>query len=101
MRRPDVRLSGPPGPESPEDLENLGATVRGLQAAQMTGNRPICITVQPPPFSHHSPAKASSDISGHEGDYVAVVETKYVRWSVRMNSGRLIKGEDRRLTAGY
>jgi len=35
-------------------------------------------------FSHHFPAKASSDISGHGGDYVAVVETKYVRWSVRM-----------------
>jgi hypothetical protein len=32
-------------PESPADSEDLGATVRVLQAAQMTGNRPICITI--------------------------------------------------------
>ena len=35
--------------ESPENLEDLGATVRDLQAAQMIGNRPICITVRPQP----------------------------------------------------
>ena len=61
-------------PESPKDSEDLGAAVRSLQAAQMTGNRPMCITVQPPLFSRHFPAKASSDISGHGGDYVAVVD---------------------------
>lgn len=35
--------------ESPENLEDLGATVRDLQAAQMIGNRPTCITVRPQP----------------------------------------------------
>ena len=64
-----------------------------MQAAQMTGNRPMCITVQPLLFSHHFPAKANSDISGYGGDYVAVVETKHVRWSVRMDLERLIRGE--------
>ena len=32
-------------PESPADSEDLGATVRVLQAAQMTGNRPDCLTI--------------------------------------------------------
>ncbi|OCL12208.1 glycosyltransferase family 25 protein, partial [Glonium stellatum] len=76
-----------------EDPEDLGATMRDLQDTGMVGNRPMCITAQPPLLGHHFPAKASSDISGHGGAYVAVVETKYVRWSVRMNLGRLIKGE--------
>lgn len=89
----DGLISGFRNLQDPESLEGLGATVRGLQAAQMIGNRPICITVRPPLFSHHFPAKASSNISGHGGGYVVVVETKHVRWSVRMNLGRLIRGE--------
>ena len=32
-------------PEGPADSEDLGATVRVLQAAQMTGNRSDCITI--------------------------------------------------------
>jgi hypothetical protein len=78
---------------SPEYLEDLGVAVEDFQASEIAGNRPMCITVQPPLFSHHFPAKASSDITGHGGGFVSVVESKYLRWSVRMNLGRLIKGE--------
>ncbi|KAF2493245.1 hypothetical protein BU16DRAFT_465319, partial [Lophium mytilinum] len=58
------------------------------------GGRPMCITVQPPLFSHYFPPKATSDIMGHGGGYVAKVESKYLRWSVKMNLGRLVWGRE-------
>lgn len=64
----------------------------GLKGGRASG-RPLCITVQPPIFSHHFPLKANSDITGHGAGYVAVVETRYVRWSARMNLERVLKGE--------
>jgi hypothetical protein len=57
-------------------------------------SRPLCLTVQPPLFSHHFPLKMTSDITGHSAGYVAAVETRYLRWSVRMNLERLVKGEE-------
>jgi hypothetical protein len=66
----------------------------GLAPDGETESRPMCLTVQPPLFSHHFPLKMTSDITGHGAGYVAAEETRYVRWSVRMNLERLVKGEE-------
>ncbi|CZR51790.1 uncharacterized protein PAC_01667 [Phialocephala subalpina] len=52
----------------------------------------VCLTVQPPIFAHHHPAGGESNIGGLGGGYARSVETKYVRWSVRMNLDRLVSG---------
>lgn len=52
-----------------------------------------CITVQPPIFAHHHPPAGASDIGGVGGGYATNVETKYVRFSVRMNLEALVRGE--------
>ena len=65
----------------------------GLTRAEKE-SRPLCLTVQPPIFSHHFPLKMNSDITGHGPGYVAAMETRYVRWSVMMNLERLVKGEE-------
>lgn len=62
---------------------------------------PVCVTVQPPLFSHHYGAGGGgkSDISAPGGGFLRVGEgrlekgmTPYVRWSVRLNMGRLVEG---------
>ncbi|GAB1316338.1 hypothetical protein MFIFM68171_06548 [Madurella fahalii] len=61
---------------------------------------PVCVTVQPPLFSHHYGAGGGgkSDISAPGGGFLRVGEgrmgkgmTPYVRWSVRLNMGRLVE----------
>jgi len=52
----------------------------------------LCVTVQPPIFGHHFPEGAKSDIYATGGGLVKMVGTLYVRWSVRMNFGRLVSG---------
>ncbi|KAF2465414.1 uncharacterized protein BDR25DRAFT_294919 [Lindgomyces ingoldianus] len=66
----------------------------GLTRGATQETMPLCITVQPPIFSHHFPERMKSDITGHTAGFVPAVETRYVRWSVRMNLERLVKGED-------
>lgn len=59
-----------------------------------TGQGPVCVTVQPPLFSHHFGRGAASDITAPGGGFVNREKemTPYVRWSVRMNMGRLVEG---------
>ncbi|KAK3401484.1 hypothetical protein B0T20DRAFT_458697 [Sordaria brevicollis] len=55
---------------------------------------PVCVTVQPPLFSHHYGKGAASDITAPGGGFVNKEKemTPYVRWSVRLNMGRLVEG---------
>ena len=55
---------------------------------------PVCVTVQPPLFSHHFGRGAASDITAPGGGFVNREKeiTPYVRWSVRLNMGRLVEG---------
>ena len=52
----------------------------------------VCVTVQPPLFSHNWPEGGSSDIYATGGGFVTMVGTLYVRWSTRLNLGRLVRG---------
>ncbi|KAK4126790.1 glycosyltransferase family 25 protein [Parathielavia appendiculata] len=57
---------------------------------------PVCVTVQPPLFSHHYGKGAASDIMAPGGGFVnkETEMTPYVRISVRLNMERLISGEE-------
>lgn len=56
---------------------------------------PICVTVQPPLFSHHyGKGPAGSDIMAPGGGFVNRNKemTPYVRYSVRLNMGKMVDG---------
>ncbi|KAK0644380.1 hypothetical protein B0T16DRAFT_378419 [Cercophora newfieldiana] len=55
---------------------------------------PVCVTVQPPLFSHHYGKGAASDITAPGGGFVNKDKemSPYLRLSVRLNMGRLVKG---------
>jgi hypothetical protein len=55
--------------------------------------RPMCVTVQPPLFSHYWSERGSSDIMG-TGAGGRESGTRYVRRSVRGNIEALVKGEE-------
>jgi hypothetical protein len=55
--------------------------------------RPMCVTVQPPLFSHYWSEQGSSDIMG-TGAGGREFGTRYVRRSVRGNIEALVKGEE-------
>lgn len=55
-----------------------------------------CLTVQPQLFQHHRPvaSKATfSDIQDHGTDQNEVAYTRNIRWSARLNFGKLVDGE--------
>lgn len=52
----------------------------------------ICLASQPPLFAHHHPREGQSDIGGLGGGYATRYETKYLRYSVRMNLERMLEG---------
>ncbi|KAK3682817.1 hypothetical protein B0T22DRAFT_295012 [Podospora appendiculata] len=56
--------------------------------------RPVCVTVQPPLFSHHYGKGAASDITSPGGGFIDKEKemTPYVRLSVRLNMERLVGG---------
>ncbi|KAK4443241.1 glycosyltransferase [Podospora aff. communis PSN243] len=56
---------------------------------------PICVTVQPPLFSHHYGKGAASDITAPGGGFINKDKemTPYIRLSVRLNMGKLVAGE--------
>lgn len=56
------------------------------------GRERVCVTTQPPIFAHHHPRKGESDIGGLGGGYARRYETKYLRYSVRMNLEGLVEG---------
>jgi GR25 family glycosyltransferase involved in LPS biosynthesis len=51
----------------------------------------VCLVSQPPIFAHHHPMDGQSDIGGLGGGYATKYETKYLRYSVRMNLERLVR----------
>ena len=61
-----------------------------------SGKERVCLTSQPPIFAHHHPQKGESDIGGLGGGYARKYETKYLRYSVRMNLERLVEGAGER-----
>lgn len=72
-----------------ENVEEIDGTRSGVGRAESDG---VCIAVQPPLFSHHFPEGASSDIAGTGGGMITMIGTLYIRWSVRMNLGKLVRG---------
>ncbi|EQK97462.1 glycosyltransferase family 25 protein [Ophiocordyceps sinensis CO18] len=56
-----------------------------------------CLTTQPSLMEHHrpvGPSKDDSDINEEGGEgFRSVAETRMIRWSVRLNAEKLIKGE--------
>ncbi|KAK1753970.1 family 25 putative glycosyltransferase [Echria macrotheca] len=58
------------------------------------GRAPVCVTVQPPLFSHHFGSGGASDISAPGGGFINKEKelTPYLRLSVRLNMGRLVRG---------
>ena len=57
---------------------------------------PVCVTTQPPLFSHHYGKGAASDIMAPGGGFVDKDKemTPYVRVSVRLNMVRLVHGQE-------
>ncbi|KAI0116563.1 glycosyltransferase family 25 protein [Hypoxylon sp. NC0597] len=53
---------------------------------------PVCLTVQPPLFSHYYAKGGSSNIQGQGGGYAKGTGSPYIRLSVRENLKRLIAG---------
>ncbi|KAI1806895.1 glycosyltransferase family 25 protein [Daldinia bambusicola] len=53
---------------------------------------PVCLTVQPPLFSHHYTKGGASNIQGQGGGYAKGTGTPYIRLSVRQNIDRLVAG---------
>ncbi|KAH7135821.1 glycosyltransferase family 25 protein [Dendryphion nanum] len=66
----------------------------GLTRGATKATMPLCITVQPPLFSHHFSERGVSDIMAPGKGGKAPEGTRYIKWSVRMNLERLVKGED-------
>jgi GR25 family glycosyltransferase involved in LPS biosynthesis len=56
----------------------------------------VCVTSQPPIFAHHHPMQGESDIGGLGGGYARKYETRYLRYSVRMNLENLVQGKTER-----
>ncbi|XXH02303.1 hypothetical protein Hte_008674 [Hypoxylon texense] len=54
---------------------------------------PVCLTVQPPLFSHYYPKGGSSNIQGQGGGYAKGTGSPYIRLSVRENLRRLVTGD--------
>ncbi|KAK4140582.1 uncharacterized protein C8A04DRAFT_39802 [Dichotomopilus funicola] len=63
-------------------------------AGEQGRKHPMCVTVQPPLFSHHYGRGAASDIMAPGGGFVNREKemTPYVRQSVRLNMERLVRG---------
>jgi hypothetical protein len=57
--------------------------------------RPVCVTVQPPLFVQHYGRGGASDITAPGGGFIdrGKEMSPFVRLSVRLNMGRLVRGE--------
>jgi hypothetical protein len=68
----------------------------GQTRAQKEGSAPLprCLTVQPPVFGHHFGERPGSDITSVGPGGKPERESRYLKWSVRMNLERLVKGEE-------
>lgn len=74
--------------------DDEGAGAGGADTNMRLVKPPVCVTVQPPLFSHHFGKGAASDITAPGGGFINKDKemTPYIRWSVRLNMGRLVKG---------
>ncbi|KAF2866924.1 hypothetical protein BDV95DRAFT_611216 [Massariosphaeria phaeospora] len=64
----------------------------GKDGDEEDSTQPVCLTVNPPIFSHFFAEKGGSDITG-VGAGGREIGTRYVRASVRENLERLVRGE--------
>ncbi len=73
---------------------NTEESGKGGKGSARVGKHPVCVTIQPPLFSHHYGKGAASDISAPGGGFVNKDKemTPYIRLSVRLNMGRLVNG---------
>ncbi|KAI1417354.1 glycosyltransferase family 25 protein [Hypoxylon sp. FL1857] len=71
--------------KSQEDLDTKRS--KGLRKTH-----PVCITVQPPLFSHYYAKGGGSNIQGQGGGYAKGTGSPYIRLSVRENLKRLVTG---------
>ncbi|CAI9633766.1 unnamed protein product [Alternaria burnsii] len=76
-------------PDMGRQAQNSHTTVEG-GGIGVNGDERVCVTVQPPIFAHHHPNNGESDIGGLGGGYAKRYETKYLKYSVRMNLAALI-----------
>jgi GR25 family glycosyltransferase involved in LPS biosynthesis len=77
--------------EDPEMGPNFPKPVPGEKKKER-----VCVTSHPPIFAHHHPMQGESDIGGLGGGYARKYETKYLRYSVRMNLQGLVQGKGER-----
>ncbi|KAK4195479.1 family 25 putative glycosyltransferase [Triangularia verruculosa] len=72
----------------------LGDWCDGLYTSHEQDRAPVCVTVQPPLFSHHYGKGAASDITAPGGGFVNKDKemTPYIRLSVRVNMERMVNG---------
>ncbi|KAL2255592.1 hypothetical protein VTK26DRAFT_3058 [Humicola hyalothermophila] len=82
-----------------DDRGHVGGEGHGVSEEQAANrekqqHKPVCVTVQPPLFSHHFRKGGSSDIMALGGGFVRAEKsmTPYVRLSVRLNMERLVDG---------
>ncbi|KAL8388315.1 hypothetical protein RB595_009318 [Gaeumannomyces hyphopodioides] len=86
----DGRYHADPGGDGENGVKGGGHEAEQWRARR----RPVCLTVQPPLFSHFSSGRgdAGSDIQGVGGGYMQRSGSQYIRLSVKQNLGRLIEG---------
>lgn len=94
---------GSKGGSDENERRGLGFSTGGSASSSSSGGtkravkrreHPLCVTVQPPLFSHHYGRGAASDITAPGGGFVNREKemTPYVRQSVRLNMERLVRG---------
>jgi hypothetical protein len=71
----------------------LRETLGGKDDRKTAHAVPNCITTQPTLFSHRYGREVESDIEIQGGGYITKEQTKYIRWSMRMNLGKMVNGE--------
>jgi len=75
-------------------FDGTGYTPNNSEGGRGGKRSPICVTVQPPLFSHHYGKGSASDITSPGGGFINKNKdtTPYVRYSVKLNMGRLVEG---------
>lgn len=78
-------------------FDGTGHTPNGSGENRSGKRPPICVTAQPPLFSHYYGKGAASDITSPGGGFLNKNKdsTPYVRYSVKLNMGRLVDGVQR------
>ena len=78
--------------ENPAGTKSTSFTKGGEDRSRKA---PMCLTVQPPLFSHHYGKGGSSDITAPGGGFISKEKesSPYIRLSVRLNMGKLVDGD--------